>query len=176
MRSITRSVYVSSSFVPKRTSRTTVTAEAMSAVRRAHQKLETSIALSVIAEAASSMTASSTRTIRKPRTSVSGSLIAATSGRMAAFRIAMTRETMSAPTNVLISTSGTIHAAMKSAAADTSHDRKSRAGLIFGRTSRCSIGVGGGALTGLLPVGGVVATNTYALHASRARAAACSPG
>ena len=41
---MTRSVYVSSSFVPKITSRTTVTAEAMSAVRSAHQKLSTSIA------------------------------------------------------------------------------------------------------------------------------------
>ena len=47
----------------------------------AHQKLSTSIVLSVMADAASSMSASRIRTIRKPRTSVSGSLIAATSGR-----------------------------------------------------------------------------------------------
>ena len=44
IRCTTRSVYVSSSFVPKTTWRTTLTADATSAASSAHQKLETLIA------------------------------------------------------------------------------------------------------------------------------------
>ena len=138
IRWITRSVYVSSSFVPKRTSRTTVTAEAMSAVRSAHRKLSTSIALSVIAEAARSMRASRIRTSRKPRTSVNGSLTAATRGGISAFRIAMTRDVTSAPRKDLTSTCGTIPAATNRDAAATSHDTSSLSGLSLGLTNRSS--------------------------------------
>ena len=141
MRSITRSVYVSSSFVPNTTSSTTVTAAAMSAVSSAHQKLSTFTPRSLRSEAARSMSASRTRTSRKPRTSVNGSRIAATSGGIRALRIAMISAVTSAPKNVLTSTCGTRAAATTSDAAATSHETKSRSGLIFGRTRRCSGGI-----------------------------------
>ena len=73
-----------------------------------------------------------------------------------------------APRNVLISTCGTIHAAMNSAAAATSHDRRSLNGLIFGRTSRCSGVLWGRAFTDLLSVGESYRANTDACEALRA--------
>ena len=59
-------MYVSSSFVPKMTSSTTVTAEASSAARSAHQNESTWIALGAMCEATQSITASSTSTSTKP--------------------------------------------------------------------------------------------------------------
>ena len=47
----------------------------------------------------------------------------------------MTSETRTAPQKVWMSTLGTIHAAMKSDAAATSHESSRRNGRIFGRTS-----------------------------------------
>ena len=64
MRWITRSVYSSSSFVPATTASTTVTAEAISAVRSAQKNRSTSIAPSVRLDATISISASATSTSR----------------------------------------------------------------------------------------------------------------
>ena len=88
-RRVTRSVYVSSSFVPKTMSRTTPTAEATSAATSAHQKLSTWIALGAIAETALSIAASRSRITPNPASAMNGIRTAATIGGMIAFRTAI---------------------------------------------------------------------------------------
>ena len=132
MRCTTLSVYVSSSFVPARTSRTTLTAEATTAATSAHHAFVTLIALGATFEATTSIAASASRISTNPSSAISGSRSAAISGGMTAFRIAIRSAATTAPRNPSTDTPGTISAATKSAAAERSHESSTRAGLYVG--------------------------------------------
>src|SRR5215204_4703440 len=134
MRWTTRTVYVSSSSVPKITSSTTLTAATTSAPSSAQPKLSTTNVFSSTSEASFSTTAFNSRTRMKPSAIVNGSRSAATIGGSTAFRTATTAATRSAPAVPLTSTPGRIAAAAQSAAAVSTHDNSTRTGLYFGRT------------------------------------------
>ena len=70
MRCVTRSEYTSSSFVPSTTSRATAIAAAISAVSSAAKKESTLKVLSERSAASMTISASSTRTSRKPMASM----------------------------------------------------------------------------------------------------------
>ena len=101
IRWITRSVYVSSSFVPKITSSTTPTADATSATRSADQNESIERSPSVIQSAASSISASRTRTSRSPVTSISGRRSAAIERRQDRVEDRDHRRSEERPTEVL---------------------------------------------------------------------------
>src|SRR6185436_8170236 len=116
-----------------------VTAEAMSATRRAHQKPSTLIRSSVMASAARSIKASTTRIARKPKTSVSGSRIAAMIGGRTALSAAITAATRSAATKPLMWAPGTIQAATSSPIAEKNQVRTMCSGLNRRRSSRHAV-------------------------------------
>ena len=130
----TLSVYVSSSFVPKMTSSTTPTAAATSAASNAQPKWSTLIASGLISEARMSISASSTRTARNPTSAMNGKRSAATIGGRIAFSTAISSAATTAPPKPSTETPGTIVAAISSAAALSSHDRRTRRGRYFGRS------------------------------------------
>src|SRR6187551_818314 len=161
MRWTTRYENSLSSSTPAITSITSVTAEARKATRSAHQKPSTLMRSSVIASAASSIKASSTRIARKPKTSVSGSLIAAMTGERIALSAAITAATRSAAQKPLMWAPGTIQAAIKSPIAEMSHVRTMCSGRNRRRSSRHSVSDAGptrgsAVVGGTSSVGGVL--------------------
>ncbi len=134
IRCTTRREYVSSSFVPKITSRTTLTAATMSAASSAQPKLSTVNVFSSTSEASFSTKAFSARTSRKPRASMNGRRRAASIGGRIAFSTATTAATTSAPPVPAMSTPGRIAAATPSDAAVIAHERRRRSGLNLGRS------------------------------------------
>ena len=130
------------------TSITTVTAEATSAATSAQPKSSTSIASGRISDASLSRAASTSRTITNPSSAMNGMRSAAMIGGISALRIAIRSAATTAPPNPLTETPGTIHAATSSAAAETSHETRSRSGWKRGRagsqTTRSPYGTGSG--------------------------------
>src|SRR5215211_2699178 len=135
IRWVTLKVYVSSSSVPRRTSRTTVSAEASRATASADQNESSARSPSVIASAASSIRALSTSTTRNPSSATNGRRSAATTGGRSAFRIAITAAATRAEPNFLTWAPGTSPAAPSSASAATTHERSRRNGWNRGRTT-----------------------------------------
>ena len=112
---------------PRITARTTLTAATTSAASSAQPKLSTLNAPSVTRNSAAiwRMSASATRTTRKPSTSVSGNRRAASTGGITAFNAATTAATTSAPQKLLTLTPGRIAAATISATPVASHETRS---------------------------------------------------
>ena len=129
----TRSVYVSSSFVPKITSSTTLTAATTSAASSAQPKESTTKVLSSTRDASTSTRASSNRTSTKPSASMNGRRSAARTGGSTAFSTAITAATTNAPAVPAMSTPGRIAAATPIDAAVSAHDSSTRSGLNRGR-------------------------------------------
>ena len=130
----TRTVYVSSSFVPKITSRNTLTAATRRAASSAQPKLSTTKVFSSRSEASLSTTALRIRTSTKPSASMQGRRSAASKGGSTAFSAATTAATASAPPYPATSTPGRIIAAAPSDAAVSAHESRTRSGLNFGRS------------------------------------------
>ena len=118
---------------PKTTSRTTLTAAATSAASSAQPKLSTVMHCGAdLGDAASSMTASSTRTITKPSSAMNGSRSAATiGGRTRVQDRDQQRRSEGAP-KPSTETPGTSVAATSSAAAPSSHASTTRSGPVLG--------------------------------------------
>src|SRR5215218_3245789 len=135
IRWVTLKVYVSSSSVPRRMSRTTVSAEASRATASADQNESSARSPSVIASAASSIRALSTSTTRNPSSATNGRRSAATTGGRSAFRIAITAAATRAEPKFLTWAPGTSPAAPSSASAETTHERSRRNGWNRGRTT-----------------------------------------
>src|SRR6476619_4125686 len=170
MRWTTRYENSLSSSTPAMTSITSVTAEAMSATRSAHQKPSTLMRSSVMASAARSIKASTTRIARKPKTSVSGSRIAAMIGGRIALSAAITAATRSAAKKPLMWAPGTIHAATSNPIAEKNHVRTMWSGLNRRRSSRHAVSDAG-------PTeGSAVAGGTSSVGGTLIEWRLCAPG
>ena len=139
MRCVTRRVYVSSSFVPNRTSRTTVAAAMTMAASSARKNESTANVWSERSAASCRIQASSRRTRTNPSASMYGSRSEARSGGSRAFSRAMRAAARKAPPRPSIDTPGTTRAATHTARAAVTQPtttrrrrRRGRAGLQAG--------------------------------------------
>ena len=132
---MTRNVYVSSSFVPRTMSRTTVTAVATKETPSAAHQVSIVRSPFVSLSAASSIAASTTSSTTNPSSAIRGSRSATTIGGMKALRTAIAAAARRAAPKPFTEASGTIEAATRSETDATTHARTIRRGRRRGRST-----------------------------------------
>ena len=132
IRRVTRTVYSVSSFVPRRTWSTMVTAAIRSDASRASPKPSTRTSSGSSSPAMMSSAASAARTSRKPVTSMNGRRSAARIGGSTALRTPMSAATRKAAPVVTSSVPGTSHTETATATAATTQASRKRTTPIRG--------------------------------------------